>query len=131
MYRILSISRDTRLLLARNEALTVAGFQVVSSSAPHSAAHALLSENIDAVVLGHSVPRGKRQLIIRRIRQLDPCCPIFFVYEQPHTTGEPLADLSIDVTEGARALVNELTGGRANARKQAAAAACVPSAIAG
>ncbi len=114
MYRILSISSEPYLLFARNEALVVAGFSVVSLSTPHSIPQLLAHGNIEAVVLGHSVPSEMRQFIIGIARQIDPCCPVFFVYEYPYTRGEPLADLSIDVTSGSHLLVAELTGGRLN-----------------
>ncbi len=114
MYRILSISSESNLLFARNEALVVAGFSVVSLNTPHRVPQLLAHGDIDAVVLGHSLPPEIRHFIIGNVRQIDPCCPIFFVYEYPYTTGEPLADLSIDVTSGLHQLLAELTGGRWN-----------------
>ncbi len=126
MYRILSVSRDARLLFARNDALAAAGFRVIAPATPTRAPHLVAGQNIDAVVLGHSLSPKTRQHIIRKVRQIDPCCPIFFVYEHPDTGGEPLADLSIEVTHGSDTLVNELTGGRAPARVQTAAVGRAP-----
>ncbi len=119
MYRILSVSRDARLLFTRNNALAAAGFRVIAPTTPARAPQLVAGQNIDAVVLGHSLAPKTRQHIIQKVRQIDPCCPIFFVYEHPDTKGEPLADLSIDVTHGSDALVHELTGGRAKGQTAA------------
>ncbi len=121
MYRILSVSLDARLLFARNNALAGAGFHVISPTTPLRAPKLAVEQEVDAVVLGHSVTPKTRHAIIRRMRELDPCCPIFFVYEHPHAAGEPLADLSINVTGGPQLLLDELTGGRANGGKKRAA----------
>lgn len=105
MHRILSVSRNVRLLITRNDALAIAGFSVVSPRNPLEAPLIVAQQHIDAVVIGHSVEPLVRKRLISSIRTMDPAMPIFFVYAAPQTTGEPLADLSIDVTDGPQALI--------------------------
>lgn len=105
MYRILSVSRNVRLLITRNDALAIAGFSVVSPRSPQEAPLILAQQQIDAVVIGHSVEALVRKQLIRAIRKLSPKIPILFVYAAPQTTGEPMADISIDVTQGPQSLI--------------------------
>lgn len=105
MYRILSVSRNVRLLITRNDALAIAGYSVVSPRNPLEAPLIMAQQHIDVVVIGHSVEPQTRTELIRRIRQARPHMPIYFVYAAPQTTGEPLADVSIDVTQGPQTLI--------------------------
>jgi len=105
MYRILSVSRNVRLLITRNDALAIAGFSVVSPRTPGEAPFILAQQHIDAVIIGHSVEEEDRIQLIKSIRRLHPKIPIFFVYTAPQTVGEPLADVSVDVTQGPQALI--------------------------
>ena len=105
MFRILSVSRNVRLLITRNDALAIAGFSVVSPRNPLEAPLLLAQQHIDAVVIGHSVEPLVRKQLISSIRKISATIPILFVYAAPQTTGEPMADLSIDVTEGPQALI--------------------------
>ena len=105
MYRILSVSRNVRLLITRNDALAIAGFSVVSPRNPLDAPLILAQQSIDAVIIGHSVEAQTRTQLIQAIRRLHPQIPIFFVYTAPQTTGEPLADVSVDVTHGPQTLI--------------------------
>ena len=107
MYNILSVSRNTRLLLSRNDTLALAGFRVVSPRTPEEAPFLALQQDVEAVIIGHSVEPEVRKTLIYAIRHLCPQCLVFFVY-----IGEPqderLADASIDVTAGNDSLVREL-----------------------
>ena len=105
MYRILSVSRNVRLLITRNDALAIAGYSVVSPRVPTDAPLIIAQQHIDAVIIGHSVEPPVRKDMIRSIRKLKPAMLILFVYAAPQTTGEPLADFSIDVTSGPQALI--------------------------
>ncbi len=105
MYRILSVSRNARLLITRNDALAIAGFSVVSPRNPLEAPLIVAQQQIDAVVIGHSVEPPVRRRLITSIRTMNPGLPILFVYAAPQTTGEPLADLSIDISNGPQALI--------------------------
>ncbi len=105
MYRILSVSRNVRLLITRNDALAIAGYSVVSPRNPSEAPLIVAQQQIDAVVIGDSVEPMARKQMIGEIRKLKPAMPIFFVYVAPESGGEPLADLSIDVTNGPQALI--------------------------
>lgn len=105
MYRILSISNNVRLLLSRNDILAMAGFSVISPRHPEQAPLLAGQERVDAVVIGHSVGEAERKPLIKQLRVVCPGCPICFVYEAPDTKGEPLADVSLDVTQGPEKLV--------------------------
>jgi hypothetical protein len=108
MYSILSVSRNTRRLLERNGTLALAGFRVFSPRTPEEAPCLALEKNVDAVVIGHSVEPPDRAIIIEAIRRVCPECIIVFAYASPDTAGEPLANVSIDVTHGAEPLIDEL-----------------------
>jgi len=105
MYRILSVSQNVRLLVSRNDVLAMAGFSVISPRTPDEAVLLAAQEDVDAVIIGHSIPARKRARLIAELRQICPHSLICFVYAFPDTTGEPLADLSIDVTDGPELLV--------------------------
>ncbi len=105
MYRVLSISRNVRLLLSRNDVLAMAGFSVISPKHPEEAPLLASQEDVDAVVIGHSVDCDLRRNLIAELRRICPGCLICFVYAEPDTTGEPLADLSLDLTRGPEPLV--------------------------
>ena len=105
MYRVLSTSRNVRLLLSRNDVLAMAGFSVISPKLPEQAPALAAQEQVDAVVIGHSIGAALRRSIITKLRQLCPNCIICFVYAAPDTAGEPLADISLDVTNGPEPLV--------------------------
>jgi len=105
MYRVLSISRNVRLLLDRNSILALAGFSVISPKRPEEAPLLASQETVDAVVIGHSVDSATRKMLIKELRRLCPGCLICFVYAAPESEGEPLADVSLDVTKGPEPLI--------------------------
>jgi hypothetical protein len=108
MYRILSISENVRLLITRNDALAIAGFSVVSPKTPEEAPLIAGEREPDAAIIGHSVEPEKRKTIIPEIRRHCPDCLIVFVYVAPETAMEPLADVSLDVTDSAEPLIKAL-----------------------
>ena len=105
MYRILSVSRNVSLLLERNDVLAMAGFSVISPRYPEQTPALAMSEKVDAVVIGHSVDANLRRTVIAELRCECPDCIICFVYVAPHKDGEPLADVSLDVTHGPEPLI--------------------------
>ncbi len=108
--RILSISRNPRLLALRNDALALAGYTVAAPKEPSGAVLLAAQQPFDAVVIGHSVEHEMCEGLIRRLRELRPQTPILFVYTEPTHDGEPLADVSVDVTAGPMPLVIALDG---------------------
>ncbi len=100
MPRILSISRNPRLLTMRDESLALAGYAVASPREPSDAALLLSQGGFDAVVIGDSVEREIRQVIIAAVRNMSPQTPIFFVFTEPERSEEPLADMCVDGTSG-------------------------------
>jgi hypothetical protein len=108
MYRVLSISHNVHLLLARNNVLALAGFSVVSPKSPEQAPLLAAHEGVDAVVIGHSIEEQLRKELIAELRRLCPNCLICFVYEAPDVAEEPMADSSLDVTNGPEPLIRFL-----------------------
>ncbi len=114
MPRLLSISRNPRLLATRNDALALAGFTVVSPRVPEQALLLLHQEHFDAVILGHSVEPELRKQLISSIRDASPDLPIAFVFLPAEDPGkEPLADFVVDISHGPMALLQAL-GDRLN-----------------
>lgn len=107
MFNILSVSRNTRLLLQRNDTLALAGFRVVSPRTPEQAPYLAFEKDVDAVIIGHSVEPEMRRTLIEMLTRLCPKCTIVFVYVGEKQE-EPLADLSINVTTGNEPLVTAL-----------------------
>ncbi|MBV9087465.1 MAG: hypothetical protein JOY79_08280 [Acidobacteriaceae bacterium] len=105
MSRILSVSRNPRLLAARNDALALAGYSVVSPKHPEDALLLFAQESFDAVIIGHSVEGATREGLIKAIREARPSVPILFAYAGDPTQEEPLADVSVDVTAGTTPIV--------------------------
>ena len=99
MRKILSVSLNTRLLVTRNDVLAVAGYSVASPKAPEEAPLLLMQGEYAAVVIGHSVPPDVLRELIPRLRQANGEIPIVFVYQADESLDEPLADVSIDVTD--------------------------------
>ncbi len=108
MYKILSTSRNTRLLLERNDTLALSGFRVVSPRTPEEAPFLALEQKVDAVIIGHSIEARARAPLIEALRRVCPKSLVIFVYAYPDTQGEDLADLSLDVSEGPMPLIDAL-----------------------
>jgi DNA-binding NtrC family response regulator len=97
--RILSVSTDTRLLVTRNDVLAAAGYAVSSPRHPEEARYLLSRGGFSAVVIGHSIRPDQRKTIIDELRGIDREVPIVYVYVPPGDANEPLADLSVDVSD--------------------------------
>jgi hypothetical protein len=108
MPRILSISRNPTLLATRNDALALSGYAVASPKQPSEGVLMLQRERFDAVVIGDSVEPEVRKVMIPALRNVRPELPILFVYAEPETPAESLADVSVDVTPGPTPLVRAL-----------------------
>lgn len=104
MYRVVSVSRNTSLLIGRNDALGMAGFTVLSPRFLEEAPALALQRRADAVVIGDSVPANERAVLIAQFRKRCPGCLVVFVYARAGEK-EHLADLSVDVTGGPEALI--------------------------
>jgi DNA-binding response OmpR family regulator len=109
MPRLLSISRNPRLLATRNDALALAGFNVVSPRTPEQSLLLLQQEHFDAVIIGHSVEPNLRRQLITLIRDSHPGIPIAFVFAaEEHAGDEPLADFAVDISHGPMPLLQAL-----------------------
>lgn len=106
--RILSISRNPTLLATRNDALALSGYAVASPKEPTEGVLMLQQEHFDAVVIGDSVEPETRKVVIPALRNVRPDVPILFVYAEPESIVESLADVSVDVTVGPMPLVTTL-----------------------
>ncbi len=105
--RILNVSRDRAILLARNDALAVAGFSVVSPREPADALQILATSNIDVIILGHSIPFEERVRLRAEFGQVAPEVPIIVLYEhQPDEREE--ADAFVSLQEGTEELIHAI-----------------------
>lgn len=86
----------------------MAGFSVISPRYPEQAPLLAAQQQVDAVIIGHSIDPFVRKSIIRELRRICPGCIICFVYAAPETKGESLADTSLDVTSGPEPLIRVL-----------------------
>lgn len=86
----------------------MSGFSVISPRFPEQTPLLAAQEQVDAVIIGHSIDPFVRKSIIRDLRRICPGCVICFVYVAPETNGESLADASLDVTNGPEALIRLL-----------------------
>jgi hypothetical protein len=107
MYNVLTLSRNTRLLMTRNDTLALAGFRVISPRIPEEAPFLAQQQKVDAVIIGHSVEPEVRAPVIEAVRQICPECFVLFVYTGSPQS-EPLADVSIDVGESNEPLLRWL-----------------------
>jgi DNA-binding response OmpR family regulator len=110
MPRILSVSRNPRLLVTRNDALALAGYGVASPKELDDAVILFSQQQFDAVIIGDSVEDGTRKSLITAIRDKRPDTPIVFAHAgDSDTREEPLADMSVDVTADSTPLMVALT----------------------
>jgi DNA-binding response OmpR family regulator len=107
MPRIISVSRNPRLLSTRNDALALAGYSVASPKNAEDAELLFCQEEFDAVIIGHSVEHLTRTRLIEHFRRWKPNICIVFVYAGEREN-EPLADESVDITAGPTSLLFSL-----------------------
>ncbi len=88
IYTVLSVTRDPRLSLPRNDALALHGYRVVCPRLPEEAPQLAEQIEIDAAVIGHFV--NERGALIGAIRARRPGCFIVFVYLAPTERGNRL-----------------------------------------
>lgn len=108
MVRILSVSRNTYLLIKRNDALALAGYSVQTPKTPEDAPLLLAQSHFQAVIIGHSISSEQRKQIIPALRKVSPPIPIVFVYASPDPGAEPLADMCVDIADDPAELVKVL-----------------------
>ena len=108
MYKLVSVSRNTSLLLSRNDALGMAGFTVISPRTPAEAPALALQRGADAVILGDSIPPEERATLIAELRRVCHKCLIVVVYAVKGLEQDPSADLNVDVSLGPETLIKAL-----------------------
>ncbi len=92
------------MLLARNDALAMAGFSVSSPREPAEAVHILVSSDVDVIVLGHSIPKAERAELSRRFREIRSEVPIIVMYEDKPEDDER-TDAFVGISEGPEVLI--------------------------
>jgi DNA-binding response OmpR family regulator len=105
--RILNVSRDRAILLARNDALAVAGFSVVSPREPSEALQILATTNIDVIILGHSIPFEERGQLSREFHQISSNVPIIVLFKGVPEEREQ-ADAFVSIDEGSEVLIHAI-----------------------
>ncbi|HLZ00347.1 MAG TPA: hypothetical protein VKT33_14910 [Candidatus Angelobacter sp.] len=76
---ILSAGRDPYLLKKRNDALTQAGYTVVSASSSYEAIERLLSGDFDLVLLCHSLSNEERRRLAGIVKNYSPSTPVVLI----------------------------------------------------
>jgi DNA-binding response OmpR family regulator len=107
MPRILSVSRNPRLLSGRNNALALAGYSVASPKDAEDAAMLFSQEEFDAVIIGHSIEPDVRRELINYFRSWKPTICVVFAYTE-EAEEEALADENVDITAGPTLLLAAL-----------------------
>jgi len=105
--RILSVSRDRAVMLARNDALAVAGFSVVSPRHPGESAQILATSDIDIILLGHSIPYQERTDLVHRYREMGAKAPVIVLYDGQPQEGE-VADAFVSIDDGPEELIHAI-----------------------
>jgi DNA-binding NtrC family response regulator len=75
---ILSAGRDFRVMEARNNALTAAGFTVISSDR-EQITERLFEDDFDAVILCHSLHEDERRRLAGIIKSYCPATPVIVI----------------------------------------------------
>jgi len=91
--RLLSVSRDTPLLIGRNDMLAIAGYSVSSPREPLDAILLLQHDEYLAVLIGHSVLPDEAAAIAAKAKALH--LPVIYVY-RGNVPKPEWADLSVD-----------------------------------
>lgn len=103
--RLLSVSRDTPLLIGRNDMLAIAGYSVSSPREPLDAILLLQHDDYLAVLIGHSVLYDEALAIANKAKALQ--IPAIFVY-QGQVSAPDWADFSVDTGKNIGALLRYL-----------------------
>ena len=105
--RILSVSHDRATMLARNDALAVSGFSVVSPRQPADALYILATSDIDIILLGHSIPAEERAEMMQQFRGMKKQVPIIVLYDIPPDDAEK-ADAFVALSDGPERLIEAI-----------------------
>lgn len=103
--RLLSVSRDTPLLIGRNDMLAIAGYSVSSPREPLDAILLLQHDEYLAVLIGHSVLPEEAIVIAKKAKALQ--IPAIFVFQGQLDPPE-WADFSVDTGKNVGALLHYL-----------------------
>ena len=101
------MSRDRAILLARNDALAVSGFSVVSPREPAEALQILATSDIDIIILGHSIPFEERAELRAEFSRIAPEVPVIVLYEGTPDAREQ-ADAFVSIKAGTEELIQAI-----------------------
>lgn len=79
-HKILSVSRNERVLATRNMVLEAQGWQVATTMDDNAALGLLRRQAFAAVVLGDSIPAAERLALAQAMKALKPGVPIVMLY---------------------------------------------------
>jgi DNA-binding response OmpR family regulator len=105
--RILSVTYDPSLATTREMLFSSIGLHVTSALTLEDAIGLCQNKSFDLIVVGHSIPIDRRQLMVKGLRR---CCdaPILALY-RPVEPSLPGADYTFDSTQSPVALLAAIT----------------------
>lgn len=108
--RILSISFDATVFDSRNRVLEFGGFEVVPCFCGIGATERFATEQIDAVLIGESLPRALRLSLIQEFRAAKPSVPIIVSYRIGEF-GDDIcsADAAVESLDGPERLIQTVS----------------------
>jgi len=83
---ILSAGRDPRILKNRNEALTAAGYSVVTAASSPETINRLFNGDFDVVLLCSSIPDDERKRLTRIVTSYSPSTPVIVISDMDTQT---------------------------------------------
>src|SRR5579872_2963811 len=103
---LLSVGTNLTLLKIRHLVFVNAGYEVVTARSGAAATRAIKSGELDAVVVGHSLTRRMKQLIVDAAK--DSQLPVIVLRASPHEEAIARADANLCGIDGAAQILEVL-----------------------
>ena len=107
--RILSISSDYSVFQTRNQVLTAAGFEVVGCFRGEGALQIFAQDSFVGVVIGGSVPKETRHVLVQEFKRLRPSVLVVIVERPGESMDTDGADMVVESTDGPQRLIDLLS----------------------
>jgi CheY-like chemotaxis protein len=105
-YQILCVGQQRQLLALRDTVLRSEGYRVIEAYAADEALSIFASNNIDIVVICHSIPVRIRRRLVLAMKQAQPLTPVIALHEAYDYITE--ADQSVDQLAGPEILLDTI-----------------------